>query len=952
MRVLYIEDNIADADLARRMLAASHPQISLTLSATLAEGMQQLNGTQVFDLLLTDLSLPDGSGIEALTYVRERQLPMAVVILTGQGDHNATISALKAGADDYIVKRDSYLKRLAQIMLQALTRYRTNAVRSHSLLRVLYAEHNAFDIDLARRHLSQHAPQIRLTAVRDATSVLSLLPVSADEPNSFDLLLLDFRLPGMDGLELARIIRDERKLELPIVLITGQGTEEIASQAINLGIDDYLAKHDGYLYELAALMQKVFRSAELLKERKRLLEVNQRFAHLLSASPTVLYNLRMHDNSIRAVWISENFTEITGYDVSQALQPEWWQQTFFPQGVEHNQALKTLFRQGSCTIEHPLPHADGVSMWLRHEMRLLQENQDELCDIVGTLNDITQQKRTEARLREAAAVFENTSDGVLITDLQAHIQAVNAAFTEITGYSEEEVVGTTPALLKSGRHACDFYQAMWASLLETGAWQGEVWNRRKNGELYPQYLRLNTVYGEQGRATNYIGVFSDISHQKRSEAQLEHLTHYDPLTQLPNRLLLLSRLDHAVEQAQRSGHHVAALYMDLDRFKTINDSFGHSAGDEFLKAIATRIKYHLRKEDTLARLGGDEFMLVMEGVSHPDQAATVAQSILDLLKQPVTLSTGHDVVVGASIGISLYPEDAGNALELVQYADTAMNVAKSRGRDQHCFFTEELTQRARQRLELENALRRALDNEEFVLHYQPMMSIETGKVVGVEALLRWEVSSGEMLPPSQFIPIAEETGLILPLGRWVIQAACLQMSVWINAGYPLQFMSVNLSGKQFQRGELDAEVQQALANAALDGRYLELELTESIIMDYADHSLDTMNALKAAGIHLSIDDFGTGYSSLAHLKNFPIDRLKIDQSFVRSLTKQTRDQAIVYTIINMADNLGLDVVAEGVETAEQLDLLRELGCHICQGYYFSPAQTPRELEQWMMENLS
>jgi diguanylate cyclase (GGDEF)-like protein/PAS domain S-box-containing protein len=568
----------------------------------------------------------------------------------------------------------------------------------------------------------------------------------------------------------------------------------------------------------------------------------------------------------------------------------------------------------------------------------------ELIEEFARLAGLAVQKvRAADALRQSAAVFENIRDGVVITDLTACIIAINSSYSEITGYSETEVLGLNPSLLKSDRHEPNFYQELWTSIKESGHWQGEIWNRRKNGEIYPQWLSISTVHDAVGAPKHYVGVFTDISQVKQSEARLEKLAHFDPLTALPNRLLALSHLQHAIEQAERHQHRVAVLYIDLDRFKTVNDSLGHPVGDELLTALAQRMRSRLREEDTLARLSGDEFLLVLEFVVQPESVATVAQSFVDMLNTPFTLPSGHEIFIGVSIGISLFPDDAASVTELIQHADLAMYQAKQEGRNTYRFHTEALTVAANEKLALETRLRHALEREEFVLHYQPLIDAHDGSIIGVEALVRWQPPGQDLVPPCKFIPIAEETGLIVPLGEWVLRKACVQARLWRDQGTPL-LMAVNLSGRQFQSTDMVELVRTVLQETGLPAQYLELELTESIVMEQAEKAIATLDALKALGIRLAIDDFGTGYSSLAYLKRFPINKLKIDQSFVRDLVDDANDRQIAITIIAMARSLSLEVLAEGVETEQQLALLHLFGCDHYQGYLFSKPLPVVELE--------
>jgi diguanylate cyclase (GGDEF)-like protein len=451
-------------------------------------------------------------------------------------------------------------------------------------------------------------------------------------------------------------------------------------------------------------------------------------------------------------------------------------------------------------------------------------------------------------------------------------------------------------LLQSGRHDRSFYLSMWNALREAGCWQGEVWNRRKSGEIYPEWLTLSTVRDETGQPTHYVGVFTDISHLKNVEARLSHLAHHDPLTGLPNRLLALSRLAHAIEVAQRKGQRLAVLCLDLDRFKTVNDSLGHSAGDELLCAVAARLRMRLREEDTLGRLGGDEFMVLLEDLDAPEGAALVAGNLIGALTDSFVLGDGAEVFMHASIGVSLYPDDGDDHLTLIRNADAAMYRAKGEGRNTFCFYTEDLIHQASRRLELETSLRRALTKNEFVLHFQPAFSVTDGSLLGAEALVRWQPPGEALVPPGDFIPVAEETGLIVPLGEWVLRTACRQWRAWLDEGLAPGTIAVNLSVEQIRRSDIQAVLRDIFAETGLPPHYLELEITESSLMAQGEQAEALLGGLKALGVHLAIDDFGTGYSSLAYLKRFAIDKLKIDRSFVKDIADDRNDLAIAAAV--------------------------------------------------------
>ncbi|PKU23552.1 EAL domain-containing protein [Telmatospirillum siberiense] len=586
--------------------------------------------------------------------------------------------------------------------------------------------------------------------------------------------------------------------------------------------------------------------------------------------------------------------------------------------------------------------ADGTEHVYRWVSCPWTEQNGTVGGIILSVEDITADDRAEKEARLTATMFDHSIEGITITDAEGTILAVNPAFTAITGYSAEELIGKNPRLLKSDRHDTAFYTQMFKTILSEGYWRGEIWNRRKSGAIYPEWMTISVVRDAKGDVVNYIGTFIDISRAKESEEQLFHLAHHDPLTGLPNRLLLLSRVHHAMACADRDGGKGALLFLDLDHFKNVNDSLGHAAGDELLQAVAQRYSNRLREADTLCRMGGDEFIVLLENLREADRAADVARSLIEELKVPFRLSSGRDVFIGTSVGISIFPDDGKDAGKVLSCADAAMYQAKKGGRNTYRFYTESLTEVANQRVAMEVALRQGLERGEFLLHYQPLIDMSSMRPVGVEALLRWQRPGAGLVPPGQFIPLAEETGLILPLGEFVLGAACSQMKRWLEAGADIETVAVNLSAHQFHQADIAQRVAAILEETGLPPGYLELEITESALMDFGEEAETRLRALKDLGLRLAIDDFGTGYSSLAYLKRFPIDKIKVDQSFVRDIPHDTADMEIVATVVAMAKNLNLQVLAEGVETEAQLAYLRHLKCDAAQGYLFSRPVPPLE----------
>ncbi len=570
--------------------------------------------------------------------------------------------------------------------------------------------------------------------------------------------------------------------------------------------------------------------------------------------------------------------------------------------------------------------------------------------LVGVMLDITERKRLEDNLRQAATVFESSAEGVTITKPDGAIIAVNRAFTEITGYEESEVLGLNPRLLQSGRHDKTFYREMWASLFSTGRWRGEIWNRRKCGELYPEWLSIAAVHDKQGRLTNYVATFSDITQHKRTEEQIRLLAFSDPLTGLPNRRLLLDRLQHALAASARNKRHGALFFIDLDDFKDLNDTLGHDKGDLLLQQVARRLAGCIRESDTVARLGGDEFVVMLEDLDEKlleaiGRADSVGEKILSALNQPYMLGeTKHHST--PSIGVTLFGDQHTSVEELLKQADLAMYQAKKSGRNALRFFDPEMQTVVAARVAMEADLRQGIEKNQFVLHYQPQVD-RIGRTTGVEALIRWNHPQRGIVLPAEFIPLAEDTGLILPLGLWALDKACAQLNAWARRPETAHLtMAVNVSAQQFRQRDFYGQVLAALDGNNADPRKLKLELTESLLLDNVEEIITKMTALKEQKVGFSLDDFGTGYSSLSYLKRLPLDQIKIDQSFVRDVLFDPNDAAIARTIVALAHTLGLPVIAEGVETEEQLLFLASIGCHAYQGYLFSRPLLPEAFEEF------
>ena len=591
--------------------------------------------------------------------------------------------------------------------------------------------------------------------------------------------------------------------------------------------------------------------------------------------------------------------------------------------------------------EHRILDPRGEWVWVRARGRAVESGGDGRARrIAGTARDITRSRQAERERRIAIAVLRSMNEAVAVLDRDFNFISVNPAFTRTTGYSEREVIGQNASLLDSNQHDVAFYNRIRQRLANEGHWAGEMWQRRKNGQEFLCQIESNATEGIHGEHRVYIAVITDITQQKRAEQELRYLANFDTLTNLPNRAMLSERLSRAIVRARRQDHRIAVLFLDLDRFKDINDSLGHTAGDRILRAAAMRLQETVGEQQTVARLGGDEFTVVLESLQQPEDADRVAREIITAFEAPLVLDDRQEVVISPSIGISLYPDHGQVPTELLKQADTAMYQAKAAGRRTSVRYDDSMEIANRRRAQLSAALNKVLDRRELRLTFQPRLSLASRRITGVEALLRWTSEEYGEVPPAQFIPLAEESGMILEIGEWVLFEACRTLRRWRDAGHASLTMAVNVSVLQLLRGDFTETVRRALADTGVPPTALELELTESVLMANAEQSAAKLQALREMGVSLAIDDFGTGYSSLAYLKRLPITTLKIDKTFITDLNRDPDDTAITTTVITMAHSLGLTVVAEGVETETQLRFLDHFRCDEIQGYWLSRPVDP------------
>ena len=680
--------------------------------------------------------------------------------------------------------------------------------------------------------------------------------------------------------------------------------------------------------------------------KNALMQSEQRFRELFEQAPLPYQSLDMQGNILD---VNNKWTELTGYSAQEVKGK-------FIGDFLVEESLKELSIAFTKFIHHGFVERQAFTLIHKNKNQIHVEVNgslvyDEAAQPLSThciLFNVSERNAIKQERREVESVFDNTYEGIIITDKNQNITRVNKAFVTLTGYTQEDVLGKNPFFLKSGNHTKEFYARMWQKIASEGYWHGEIWNRKKNGEIFPELLSINKVDDAFGETVNYIGVFSDITQQKLSEQQFEHLAHHDALTQLPNRLLLLSSLANSIKEYKRNRSITALLLLDLDRFKNVNDSYGHLIGDELLQKIALRLSSRLRDVDLISRLGGDEFAILLPNIQTIEDAGRVALQIITLLTEPWTLSQDIKLQIGVSIGISIISAEISSSQEMLQYADVALYQAKAKGGNNFVYYINEMTIHAREKLELENNLRRAIANHELEIYLQPQIHIQTKKLIGAEALIRWIDPEKGIIYPDSFIPIAEESGLIKAIGSFVLQEACRILAEWKKQEQRAISLSINVSALQLQSQDFVNEVRNAILNFNINPKYLELELTESAIMTNSDESLTILHALRSLGVKLVIDDFGTGYSSFSYLKKFPLDTLKVDKSFINDIPYDKDDMAITQAIIEMGHILNFQIVAEGVETQEQLEFLQTVKCDIFQGYLESKPISVSEFEKIYM----
>ncbi len=913
------------------------------------------------DLMLLDIKMPGMDGYEVLAQLKADPATagIPVIFVTAMTDAADEARGLEMGAADYITKPVSPdLLRLRLATQFELLRYRRTPNRFNSehkngkeggpsLLVVDDVPDNIHGL------LEALKDEYHIMVANNGQRAIELMRGPAQP----DLVLLDIVMPGMDGYEVCRQIKAlPGARHIPVIFITVVNASPDKVKGFSLGAADYITKP----FDIDEVRARVRTHLELshlrqyleylVEQRTTLLEKSEeKYRVLAEYSPNWEYWL---DGSGRHLYVSPACAEVSGYGPDEFLAdpqlmgkiihpedlPAWrrhWEET-------HGQSYETA------QLTFRIRARDGSERWIEHVCKPVYDADGRRMGERGTHRDISARRLAEGRLQLAAAVLENTIEGVMITDAENRIVSVNRAFSELTGYAPEEVIGRNPSMLGSGRQDRDFYRGMWAAIQATGAWQGEIWDRRRDGTVFPELMNISVLRDDQGRITHHIGVFSDLSHIKSTEEKLDFLAHRDPLTALPNRALFRELLAHATQRGERDQSRFALVFLDLDDFKKVNDSFGHQFGDQILLQATRRIRDILRETDAIARIGGDEFNVVLDRIENAQGVDFVLQRLMDALVQPYE-EGGQNIYISASIGVALYPDDGRDPETLQRNADSALQQAKAQGRASLRFFSPEMSTLARQRLTLEADLRQALQQGELRLHYQPQVAMQGGRIVCFEALVRWMHPARGMILPGEFIPLAEETGLVVPLGDWVLKAACQAVAGWSKQGLEVR-TAVNISAVQLDKGDLVASVEAALAESGIPPGSLELEITESFVLSDIQAALQALAKIHSLGVRISIDDFGTGYSSLAYLQQINAHQIKIDMSFIRDVTSNNSNASIVHAVIALGHSLGLEVVAEGVETEDQASYLRSQHCDVMQGYLVSkplPAEAvPEFIAGW------
>jgi len=928
--LLLVDDTPANLHLLSSLLRQRGYNIRATLSGKLALDAVKI---QVPDLILLDIKMPEMDGFEVCAELKRhpesREIP--VIFISALDEPMDKVRAFELGGVDFIGKPFEPTEVFARVQTH-LAVART-ALQLEQLVQDRTAE------------LASSEARFRTLFESSRDAVMTLAPPSWSYTSANPSTLEAFKVD--DEAHLNKLTMGDLS---PESQPSGANSQQKAMEMIEL------AMHEGSCYfdwTFRRTDDKTFPATVLLTrmtiDGETLLQANVR--DITAQRQAELQFSHIVQTSIDGFWITNQDGRLLDVNDACCQMLAYSRRALLGSEItisdievvaphqKPGDNIKTIVEQGSGRFETQYRRKDGIIIDVQISARYINDNQH----IFAFIQDITDRKKAERRLRETAVVFENTSEGVLISDAEGKVTDINTACLQIIGYTEEEVIGSSAALWKSDHHDKLFYRSLETILTETDQWRGEIWFRRKNGEVFPALQNINTVRDEKGKVTHYISLISDMSKIKGFEQRLQFLSQHDPLTSLPNRQLFETRLEHAIQSA---GNPFSILSIDLDDFKSVNDVYGHPTGDDILLEIAKRLQSFVPEEDTVARIGGDEFVILIETPMDANEIAKFADKLRHVVAEPVNVRDRH-LHIPSSIGISIHPEDGTDVTTLLQHADTALHQAKSQGKNRYAFYAEELTSAAAVNLQLENDLRDAVLRQEFFLVYQPQYILKTRRSIGVEALIRWNHPLHGVVPPDKFIPLAERTGLINSIGEWILTTACQDMKEWLEKGLDIGRISVNLSGKQIQGSDIVKTVRNLISETGLKPEALELEITESSILEQSSQSIEILDQLRSLGISLAMDDFGTGYSSLSYLKRLPVDRLKIDKSFIRDITSDSEALSIARSVIALGKSLNLATLAEGVETAEQENLLVEEGCDEAQGFLFAKPLSADELVDYL-----
>lgn len=757
---------------------------------------------------------------------------------------------------------------------------------------------------------------------------------------NFDAVLIDFYLPDMNGLEVLTAIHSF-KPKATCIMISGVDDMQLMVNAIKQGAEDFVLKDSGgaYLELLPTTLGKVLLKQRLIAEKEaaeREKNKNEAFYRSLIEHTNVVA-WEYLPSAGRFSYVSTQAEKLTGHSLKEWTSEGFWQASLHPDDYSKITAFcaSETHTQEERGLEFQLLKKDGSPLWLRQIISVVEMDSEQSYVVRGFLIDITESKHAMEKQRLAELVFDTINEGIMITDADNCIEVVNPAFIKITGYSFDDVKGQNPRILSSGLQDGHFYTTLWQSLNNHGHWEGELWNRHKNGAMYAESASISYVYDEVGKVKRHIAIFGDVTEKKQAEEKIYYQANYDPLTDLPNRQLFQDRLHLAVASAKRNNTKLALLFIDLDRFKEVNDSAGHEAGDRLLMQVAKRLNECVRESDTLARLGGDEFTVILNNLSNNYDIEHIAKSMLDLLEKPFSLAAGVDAAISASIGIAMFPSDGEDDATLIRYADAAMYRVKETGRNGFEFFTAEMNREAGKHQKFKIAFKDSLQKGEFKVFFQPIWRMNDGHITAVEALVRWLHPEWGMVMPDDFIPVAEESGFIHDLSLFVVNEAVKQIKAWDDAELNKISVAINLSPTQFR--QLDswlAKMYEVLTGYDIEPHRIKLEITETALMGDTLKLMDILSHAQASGIEISLDDFGTGFSSLSRITGMPLNFIKIDRSFVSQIGQQGRCN-VIEAIISMAHSMNCRIIAEGIETAEQLEYLKRLGCDFGQGFLCS-----------------